>query len=169
MGCACNTQGKGFLVNQVTDPALMSGTFCTSGCRLCQPLTMGFTFDHCPTSIWVWVSVHNKSPKLQMSFTRPQKMLESTTAVKSGATSSRVGSFTHAFNTCGDHTSITCNHHGYANNSSIHCVLFCSTDFAKVNAVYATFFTENPPARACYAVKELPMAARVEIEAIAVL
>ncbi|MEW5313965.1 MAG: hypothetical protein WDW38_005495 [Sanguina aurantia] len=42
-------------------------------------------------------------------------------------------------------------------------------DFGKVNAVYATFFTELPPARATFAVKELPMQGLVEIEAIAVL
>ncbi|PNH10107.1 hypothetical protein TSOC_003225, partial [Tetrabaena socialis] len=42
-------------------------------------------------------------------------------------------------------------------------------DFAKVNAIYATFFTEQPPARATFAVKDLPLAARVEIDAVAVL
>jgi enamine deaminase RidA (YjgF/YER057c/UK114 family) len=42
-------------------------------------------------------------------------------------------------------------------------------DFAKVNAVYANFFTEQPPARATFAVKGLPAGAKVEIEAIAVL
>jgi len=42
-------------------------------------------------------------------------------------------------------------------------------DFAKVNAIYAKYFTEQPPARATYAVKDLPLGARVEIEAIAVL
>jgi len=40
-------------------------------------------------------------------------------------------------------------------------------DFAAMNAVYAEFFTENCPARAAFAVKELPRGARVEIEAIA--
>ena len=40
-------------------------------------------------------------------------------------------------------------------------------DFAAMNAVYAEFFTENCPARACFAVKDLPKAALVEIEAIA--
>ncbi|KAG2492173.1 hypothetical protein HYH03_009422 [Edaphochlamys debaryana] len=42
-------------------------------------------------------------------------------------------------------------------------------DFAKVNAIYATYFTDKPPARATFAVKDLPLAARVEIDAIAVL
>lgn len=40
-------------------------------------------------------------------------------------------------------------------------------DFAAMNAVYAEFFTENCPARAAFAVKELPRGAKVEIEAIA--
>lgn len=42
-------------------------------------------------------------------------------------------------------------------------------DFAKVNAIYAKYFTEQPPARATFAVKDLPLGAKVEIEAIAVL
>ena len=40
-------------------------------------------------------------------------------------------------------------------------------DFAAMNAVYAEFFTANCPARAAFAVKELPKAAKVEIEVIA--
>lgn len=40
-------------------------------------------------------------------------------------------------------------------------------DFAAMNAVYAEFFTENCPARAAFAVKDLPRGALVEIEAIA--
>ena len=40
-------------------------------------------------------------------------------------------------------------------------------NFAAVNAVYAEFFTENCPARACFAAKALPKGALVEIEAIA--
>ena len=40
-------------------------------------------------------------------------------------------------------------------------------DFAACNAVYSQFFTENCPARACFAVKALPKGALVEIEAIA--
>ena len=41
-------------------------------------------------------------------------------------------------------------------------------DFAEVNAAYATFFPQNPPARACVQVAKLPKDALVEIEAIAV-
>jgi len=41
-------------------------------------------------------------------------------------------------------------------------------DFTVVNEVYQTFFTEPYPARAAFAVGNLPKLARVEIEAIAV-
>jgi reactive intermediate/imine deaminase len=41
--------------------------------------------------------------------------------------------------------------------------------FAQVNAIYGRFFPSDPPARACYAVKTLPLSAKVEIEAIAAL
>ena len=41
-------------------------------------------------------------------------------------------------------------------------------DFAAVNAVYATYFASNPPARATVAVKSLPRGARVEIDCTAV-
>ena len=40
-------------------------------------------------------------------------------------------------------------------------------DFAAMNAVYAEFFTAPCPARAAFAVKDLPKGALVEIEAIA--
>ncbi|HSH22119.1 MAG TPA: RidA family protein [Candidatus Caenarcaniphilales bacterium] len=40
-------------------------------------------------------------------------------------------------------------------------------DFATVNAVYARFVGDPPPARATYAVAALPRGARIEIEAIA--
>ena len=40
-------------------------------------------------------------------------------------------------------------------------------DFAAMNAVYAEFFTANCPARAAFAVKDLPKGAKVEIEVIA--
>ena len=42
-------------------------------------------------------------------------------------------------------------------------------DFAKMNAVYAQFFTDHPPARSTVQVAALPMGAAVEIEAIALL
>src|SRR5574339_1142086 len=43
------------------------------------------------------------------------------------------------------------------------------TDFAKMNAVYAEFFPENPPARSTVQVAWLPKGALVEIECIALL
>lgn len=42
-------------------------------------------------------------------------------------------------------------------------------DFAKMNAIYAEFFGDKPPARSTVAVAGLPKGAAVEIEAIAVL
>lgn len=41
------------------------------------------------------------------------------------------------------------------------------SDFAAMNAVYAEFFKTNCPARAAFAVKDLPKGALVEIEVIA--
>jgi 2-iminobutanoate/2-iminopropanoate deaminase len=40
-------------------------------------------------------------------------------------------------------------------------------DFAAVNAVYARFFSDPPPARSTFAVAALPKGGRVEIEAVA--
>ncbi len=40
-------------------------------------------------------------------------------------------------------------------------------DFAAVNEVYASYFNKDFPARAAYAVLDLPKGAKVEIEAIA--
>ncbi len=42
-------------------------------------------------------------------------------------------------------------------------------DFAKMNAVYGGFFSQNPPARSTLAAAGLPKGALVEIEAIALL
>ena len=42
-------------------------------------------------------------------------------------------------------------------------------DFSKMNAVYAEFFGENPPARSTVAVAGLPKGALVEIEAVALI
>lgn len=41
-------------------------------------------------------------------------------------------------------------------------------DFAAMNAVYATYFSSEMPARMCYEVAKLPMGALVEIDAVAV-
>lgn len=42
-------------------------------------------------------------------------------------------------------------------------------DFAKMNAIYAEAFTENPPARSTVAVAGLPKGALVEIECVALV
>lgn len=41
-------------------------------------------------------------------------------------------------------------------------------NFKAVNEVYAEYFTEDKPARACYQVAALPLGVKLEIEAIAV-
>ncbi|MBN2305894.1 MAG: hypothetical protein JXQ72_15530 [Anaerolineae bacterium] len=41
--------------------------------------------------------------------------------------------------------------------------------FGEMNGVYSTFFPADPPARAAFAVKDLPVGGLVEIEAIAAL
>ncbi|MCB0193259.1 MAG: RidA family protein [Anaerolineae bacterium] len=41
-------------------------------------------------------------------------------------------------------------------------------DFAKVNEVYGSFFTNNPPARSTVQVAALPLGVNVEIEAVAI-
>ncbi|WP_297207361.1 RidA family protein [uncultured Brachyspira sp.] len=49
------------------------------------------------------------------------------------------------------------------------CFLSDMSNFASFNEVYATYFTENPPARSTVAVKSLPKDALVEVEVIAVV
>jgi len=41
--------------------------------------------------------------------------------------------------------------------------------FAEVNAAYATFFTDGPPARSTVGVASLPLGARIEIDAVIAL
>ena len=48
------------------------------------------------------------------------------------------------------------------------CMLSDMTYFKEMNGIYGSFFNENPPARAAYAVKELPLGVLVEIEAVAI-
>jgi 2-iminobutanoate/2-iminopropanoate deaminase len=55
----------------------------------------------------------------------------------------------------------------YSNVIKSTCLLSDMDNFAAMNAVYGTFYPENPPARAAYAVVKLPMGALVEIETIA--
>jgi 2-iminobutanoate/2-iminopropanoate deaminase len=42
-------------------------------------------------------------------------------------------------------------------------------DFDSINEVYAEFFNQDPPARACVQVARLPKDANVEVEAVALL
>eukprot|EP00955_Chlamydomonas_euryale_P112142 366113-Chlamydomonas_euryale.AAC.13 len=58
----------------------------------------------------------------------------------------------------------------YANVVKTTILLADMGDFAKVNEIYGKYFpADSPPARATFAVKTLPLEARVEIDAIAVL
>lgn len=47
------------------------------------------------------------------------------------------------------------------------CLLSDIADFKEMNGVYTSFYPKNPPARAAYAVKALPLGALIEIETIA--
>ncbi len=47
------------------------------------------------------------------------------------------------------------------------CLLSDMANFKAMNEVYGSFYTENPPARAAFAVKELPLGVLVEIETVA--
>ena len=48
------------------------------------------------------------------------------------------------------------------------CLLSDMKNFAAMNAIYAKYYPDNPPARAAFAVKELPLGVMIEIETIAV-
>jgi len=48
------------------------------------------------------------------------------------------------------------------------CLLADMKYFKEMNEVYSRFYPENPPARAAFAVKELPLGVLVEIETVAV-
>lgn len=47
------------------------------------------------------------------------------------------------------------------------CFLADISDFSEFNEVYKTFFKTDCPARSCFAVKDLPLGVKVEVEAIA--
>lgn len=47
------------------------------------------------------------------------------------------------------------------------CLLSDMANFAAMNEVYGKYYPKNPPARAAFAVKELPLGVLVEIETIA--
>jgi 2-iminobutanoate/2-iminopropanoate deaminase len=48
------------------------------------------------------------------------------------------------------------------------CLLSDIGDFKAMNEVYSVYYPENKPARAAFAVKDLPMGALIEIDTIAV-
>jgi 2-iminobutanoate/2-iminopropanoate deaminase len=48
------------------------------------------------------------------------------------------------------------------------CLLSDMKNFKEMNEVYAGFYPENPPARAAFAVRELPLGVLIEIETVAV-
>lgn len=48
------------------------------------------------------------------------------------------------------------------------CLLSQIADFKAMNEVYGRYYTSNQPARAAFAVKDLPLGALIEIETIAV-
>lgn len=59
--------------------------------------------------------------------------------------------------------------YSYSNVVKSTCLLANIADFKAMNEVYLTYYTKNPPARAAFAVKELPLGALIEIETIAVI
>lgn len=58
---------------------------------------------------------------------------------------------------------------GYSLNDVVKTTVFIKNmnDFAKINQIYAEFFNEHKPARACVEVARLPKDVLVEIECIA--
>lgn len=58
---------------------------------------------------------------------------------------------------------------GYTLNDVVKstCLLSEISNFQDFNSVYASYYTENPPARAAFAVKDLPLGVLIEIETIA--
>ncbi|HLN72313.1 MAG TPA: RidA family protein [Prolixibacteraceae bacterium] len=57
--------------------------------------------------------------------------------------------------------------YSYADVVKSTCLLSDMANFKGMNEVYARYYPENAPARAAYAVKELPLGVLVEIETIA--
>ena len=56
---------------------------------------------------------------------------------------------------------------GFDNVVKVTAYLIDMEDFAEFNAVYAQYFTNDPPARATVGVAALPKGARVEVECVA--
>ncbi len=51
----------------------------------------------------------------------------------------------------------------------VSCYLSDMEDFPRFNAVYATYFTNHPPARSTFQAAKLPMDVQVEVDAIVAL
>lgn len=58
--------------------------------------------------------------------------------------------------------------YGYSDVVKSTCLLSDMANFKAMNEVYSRYYPENSPARAAFAVKELPLGALIEIETIAV-
>ena len=58
--------------------------------------------------------------------------------------------------------------YGYSDVVKSTCLLSDMANFKAMNEVYGSYYPENPPARAAFAVKELPLGVLIEIETIAV-
>ncbi|MDR2836092.1 MAG: RidA family protein [Bacteroidales bacterium] len=58
--------------------------------------------------------------------------------------------------------------YSFANVVKSTCLLSDMENFKAMNEIYGKYYSENPPARAAFAVKGLPMSVLVEIETIAV-
>ncbi len=58
--------------------------------------------------------------------------------------------------------------YGFSDVVKSTCLLSDMGNFAAMNAVYGSYYTEDYPARAAFAVKELPLSVMIEIETIAV-
>ena len=58
--------------------------------------------------------------------------------------------------------------YSYSNVVKSTCLLSDMANFKAMNEVYGQFYNENPPARAAFAVKELPLGVMIEIETVAV-
>jgi len=58
--------------------------------------------------------------------------------------------------------------YGYKDVVKSTCLLSDMANFKAMNEVYATIYSESPPARTTFAVKELPLGVLIEIETIAV-
>ena len=58
--------------------------------------------------------------------------------------------------------------YSYADVIKSTCLLSDMANFKAMNDVYGKYYPENPPARAAFAVKELPLGVMIEIETIAV-